>query len=122
MVGEVGDGVYAGGASLKSDERSEYIVPLRCERDGAAKEGAAKEEEDGVYLWLDGAYDRPGPKAYLDCPGPDVVDGVVVVDEVVFRDGKVEEPPSPAACGSGREAKFDGCGRPARRLFSSRSS
>lgn len=55
MVGEVGDGVYAGGASLKSDERSEYIVPLRCERDGAA------EEEDGVYLWLGGAYDRPGP-------------------------------------------------------------
>lgn len=55
VVGEVGDGVYAGGASLKSDERSEYIVPLRCERDGAA------EEEDGVYLWLGGAYDRPGP-------------------------------------------------------------
>lgn len=75
-----------------------------------------------MYLWLDGAYDRPGPKAYLDCPGPNVVvDGVVVVVVDVFRDGKGEEPPSPAACGW-EEAKFDGCGRPARRLFSSRSS
>ena len=108
MVGEVGEGVYAGGASLKSDERSEYIVPLRCERDGAAAEG-----EDGVYLWLGGADDRPGPKAYLDCPGPNVVDGVW------FRDGNVEEPPSPEC---GRKAEFDGCGRPARRLFRSRSS
>lgn len=48
LVGDVGEGVYAGGASLKSDERSEYIVALRRERDGAAAE-----EEDGVYLWLE---------------------------------------------------------------------